>query len=340
MALRSIPAMLEYVRLAERRAPRAWLLNFTNPVGIVSQALLAAGARRVIGVCDTPREMFEAVARQLALESRNCFFDYFGLNHLGWLRRVLIGGEDQLPRLLAEPEHLAAVYHVPLFDSAFLVKLRMLPTEYVYFYLNAAEAVAKLKQAGSTRGEMVREQERMLFQTLAGEGSDAKILAAYDNYLTARNATYFALETGARVGEEELEHARRDLYEKAAGYERIAVDVIRAIAGHMPAMFPVNVANNGSIDGLSPEDAVEVPCVIDGNGARPLAVGEVPASVRSLFFQVKEYERLTAQAALGGSAALAEKALAANPLVNDKAKAGELARAYRQAHRHWLDYLA
>ncbi len=340
MALRSFPPMLEYVRLAERVAPHAWILNFTNPVGIVSQALLAAGAKRVIGVCDTPREMFEAAARELAISSPAAFFDYFGLNHLGWLRRVLVNGEDQLPRLLRDPQRAASVYHVPLFERDFIQQLGMLPTEYVYFYVKANEATAKLKKAGSTRGQMVAEQERVLFQSLASDGATPeKMLAAYDNYLATRNATYFALETGAAVSEQALEHARGELYQKAAGYERIAVDVMRAIARNSPAVFPVDVANNGSIDGLGAQDAVEVPCVIDANGARPLAVGEVPASVRELFFRVKDYERLTAEAALCGSASVATRALAANPLVNDMKKADELARAYREAHRPWLDYL-
>src|SRR5512133_3438659 len=146
MALRSIPAVLEYARLAQRVAPHAWLLNFTNPVGIVLQALIAAGVERAIGICDTPREMFDNAARELGIASEGAFFDYFGLNHLGWVRRILVGGEDLVPRVLAQPERVAEIYHVPLFEAEYLGRTKLLPTEYVYFYLHADEAAAKLKR--------------------------------------------------------------------------------------------------------------------------------------------------------------------------------------------------
>jgi 6-phospho-beta-glucosidase len=340
MALRTIPAVLEYARLAERIAPTAWLLNFSNPVGIVLQALLAAGITRTIGVCDTPRELFESVAGLLGVPSREAFFDYFGLNHLGWVRSVQVNGRDRLPELFDNPERLAHAYHVPLFTPEYLRNLRLLPTEYVYFYLHGPEAADKLKRAGRTRGEMVNQQEQQLFQAVAAGANDTgTVISAYDNFLANRNATYFQLETGAKVDREKLDTARKELYEKAAGYERIAVDVMRAIARNRPTVFPVDVANNGSIDELGPRDAVEVPCVMDANGARPLAVGSVPPSVRPLLLQVKEYERLTAKAALEGSAAVAAQALAANPLVNDRELADRMSAEYFRAHQPYLGYL-
>jgi 6-phospho-beta-glucosidase len=339
MALRSIPAVLEYARLAERVAPRAWLLNFTNPVGIVLQALVAAGVQRAIGICDTPREMFENAARELGIESQCAFFDYFGLNHLGWVRRILVHGEDLLPRLLAQPEKVARIYHVPLFNAEYLSATRLLPTEYLYFYLHADEAAAQIKRAGSTRGEAVAEQEQRLFAALAtSNGDSARMLERYDDYLAERQATYFLLETGESVSELDVAHARSELYQKAAGYDRVAVDVMRAIAGNRRAVFPVDVANQGAIVHFAANDAVEVPCEIDQRGARPLPVGSVPETVRPLLTQVKEYERLTAQASLSGSLSMAAEALRANPLVGERVDAIELARHYREAHRD-LGYL-
>lgn len=340
MALRTIPTVLEYARLAEKIAPKAWLLNFSNPVGIVLQALLAAGITRTIGVCDTPRELFESVAAQLGVPSREAFFDYFGLNHLGWVRSVQVNGRDRLNELFDHPDRLAHAYHVPLFTAEYLRSLRLLPTEYVYFYLHGREAAEKLKRAGRTRGEMVSEQEQQLFKTVAaGMNDSGHVISAYDNFLASRNATYFQLETGAKVDEEKLNTARKELYEKAAGYERIAVDVMRAIARNRPTVFPVDVANNGSIDELNSRDAVEVPCVMDANGAKPLAVGSIPEQVRPLLLQVKEYERLTAKAALEGSAAVATAGLAANPLVQDHELAGKLSADYIRAHQPYLGYL-
>ncbi len=340
MALRTIPIVLEYARTAARVAPNAWLLNFSNPVGIVQQALFEAGVRRTIGVCDTPREMFESVAAALGISSECTFFDYLGLNHLGWIRSIYVGGHDRLPELLQDPERLAHIYHVPLFDTGYLQRLALLPTEYVYFYENGNRTVAKLKQASQTRGQMVAQQEQELFQRVAAAGHDgSKAAAAYDNFLATRNATYFQLETGAQVGEQKLESARKELYEKAAGYERIAVDVMKAIANNRPAVFPVDVPNHGAIDDLQDCDAVEVPCVIDSNGARALAIGPVPVQVRSLLFQVKEYERLTARAALKGSAELAIAGLKLNPLISAPQIAEQIGAHYLRRHSPYLDYL-
>jgi len=339
MALRSIPAVLEYARLAERVAPRAWLLNFTNPVGIVLQALVAAGTQRAIGICDTPREMFENAARELGIESECAFFDYFGLNHLGWVQRILVNGDDLLPRLLAHPEKVARIYHVPLFGPEYLSLTQLLPTEYVYFYLHADEAAAKLNSAGSTRGEAVAAQESRFFALLAmSNGDRACMLERYDDYLAERQATYFRLETGERASQQDVAQARSELYQKAAGYDRIAVDVMRAIARNERAVFPVDVANQGAISHFEPNDVVEVPCEINARGARPLPVGSAPESVRPLLTRVKEYERLTAQAALSGSLSMAAEALRLNPLVGERVDALEFALEYRESHRD-LGYL-
>jgi 6-phospho-beta-glucosidase len=340
MALRTIPVVLEYARLAEKLAPHAWMLNFSNPVGIVLQALLAAGITRTIGVCDTPREMFEIVAAALGIRSQEAYFDYVGLNHLGWLRSIQVDAKDRLAPIFDDPQKLSHIYHVPLFSPEYLRELQLLPTEYVHFYLNAERAVEKLKKAARSRGQMVLEQEQKLFQTVAAGAGDSKSVgSAYDDFLATRNATYFQLETDATVDSRKLERARKELYEKSAGYERIAVDVMRAIASNRPAIFPVDVANNGAMDELTATDAVEAPCVIDSNGAKPLAVGAIPPQVRSLLLQVKEYERLTAKAALEGSARVAAEGLAANPLVKDRALAEELTQEYRQAHGTHLQYL-
>ena len=123
MAMRNIPPAIEYARLVAREAPRAWIVNFTNPVGIITQAMTAADAR-VIGICDTPTELFEDVAHVLGLDSSQCHFDYFGLNHLGWLREVYCDGAPQLFRLWSKPTLLEQVYRTPLFDPAFLRTLR------------------------------------------------------------------------------------------------------------------------------------------------------------------------------------------------------------------------
>lgn len=333
MALRSIPVVVEYARLAQRISPRAWLLNFTNPVGIVLQALVSEGIDQTIGICDTPREMFENAAGQLGIDASSAFFDYFGLNHLGWVRRIVADGKDLLPHLLAQPQNVEKIYHVPLFEQQYLDRTRLLPTEYVYFYLHGDEAAAKLKRANRTRGEAVADQEQRFFASLTtANGNADRMLDAYDSYLAERHATYFRLETANTPTDHDVARARAELYEKAAGYDRIAVDVMRAIASDQRVVFPVDVANGGAISDFAADDAVELPCEIDARGARPLPFGAIPEPARELLLQVKQYERLTAKAALTGSLKVAADALRTNPLVGDRVDCDRLAKEYRDAH--------
>lgn len=340
LSLRTIPILLDYARQVRRLAPGAWLLNFTNPVGTVHQALYQAGLRdRVIGICDTPREQFEHLAQALDVSLDEAFFDYLGLNHLGWIRRVLVNGVDRMKEALESSQRIRKVYRMPFFEEKFLRDLGLFPTEYLYFYYRPDHARRSTQAGGQTRGQLILQFEEQLMKTVAST-RDARVIAeAYDDYLARRNASYMAVETGQAVDEHRLARAREELYRQAAGYERIALDVMRAIYNNRPTVMPVDLPNRGAIPELEDEDAVEVPAAIDGNGAHPLAAGRIPGQVRSLLLQVKECERLTAQAALSGSARLAEEAFTAHPLIQSRDLARNLVAAYRQAHRPHLDYL-
>jgi 6-phospho-beta-glucosidase len=316
MALRTIPHAVEYARLVEREAPRAWVISFTNPVGIITQAMTTATRARVIGICDTPTELFEDVAHVLGVESSRCDFDYFGLNHLGWLREVRCDGEPQLHRVWDDPELLKRVYRAPLFDLTSLRQLRLLPTEYLFYYYEPHVALENTKKAGQTRGGAIAQLNAELFGSLAVEGADRR--RVYEQYLQARNAGYMQIESGA------AQPIERSPWAGLTGYDKIALSVVRAIHFNSNAIIPLNVPNRGAIRDLDELDVVEVPCVVNANGARPLAVGAVPGRVRGLLVRVKEYERLTVEAASTRSVEVAERALAANPLVGERALARRL----------------
>ena len=342
LALRTIPILVRYARKVAELVPRAWMINFTNPVGIMAEAFIRDGiSDRCIGVCDTPREQFLHLAEALGVPLERASFDYFGLNHLGWIRGILMDGRDVMQDLLASDEALERAYPIPLFSKPFLRKLGLLPTEYLFYYYSTREAYRKTLASGDTRGGLIQRLESQLMQSVAEAGrNETGILEAYDLYLASRNASYMAIESGEPCETDRLDAARENLYQSAAGYERIALDVIGAIYNNRPRVMPVDVANQGAIQDLGCEIAVEVPCSIDSNGARPLAAGHLPEQIRDLLFQVKEFERITVAAALQGSRSLAIDALTANPLVERRELAEKLVNAYQRAHAPWLDYLA
>ncbi len=310
MALRTIPPMVAYAQEVRRLAPGAWIVNFTNPVGMITEAVRTV-TDRVIGICDTPMELYEEVAHALELPSAECRFDYFGLNHLGWIREVFHRGEPQLHRLWSDPDRLRQVYRAPLFDPAFLSELQLLPTEYVYYYYRAQDAYEHLRRAGLSRGRVIEDLNDRLFRDLAAAHADAPVV--YEQYLAARSAGYMQLESGGQPV------TAVSPWAALTGYDKIALAVVRAVFFNANALIPLSVANAGNIPALGAADVVEVPCLVNANGAQPMHVGMVPERVRPLLEQVKAYERMTVRAALSRSLALSREALALNPLVRDPA---------------------
>jgi 6-phospho-beta-glucosidase len=319
MAARTIPPMVDYAREIAREAPGAWIINFTNPVGMTTEAMRTESSR-VIGICDTPTELFAEAAHALGLATERCFFDYFGLNHLGWLREVYSRGEPQLHRLWEDAGRLQSVYRVPLFDSVSLQTLKLLPTEYVYYYDQPTRAFDNVRRAGQSRGRAVEELTRVLFESLEARrlAPDAEVIAVYQSYLRTRSAGYMQIESGNYALTPPATPS------ELSGYDRIALGVVRAIHFDTNAIIPLSVPNRGNIAPLQTDDVVEVPCVVNAHGARPLHVGPVPGRIVPLLTHVKEYERLTVRAALAQSLDAAHEALARNPLVPDRATAAAL----------------
>jgi 6-phospho-beta-glucosidase len=307
MAIRTIPHMIRYAGEIQRRAPRAWIINFTNPVGIVTEAVSAETGARIVGICDTPTELFFEAARALDIPADQCRFDYFGLNHLGWLREIYYRGEPQFARLWAHPDLLSRVYRAPLFEHAFLQELRLLPTEYLYYYYRPDTAAEHLRRAGTTRGSVIARLNENLLASLRTPGADG--VAIYREYLSARNASYMQLESGVGGTNPAADWAA------PTGYDRIALSVVRAIHLNLGSIIPLNVQNCGNLPFLERDDIVEIPCVVNCNGPLPLHVGPVPEAAVSLMVRVKQYERLTVRAGVTGDRELLCRALAGNPLV-------------------------
>jgi 6-phospho-beta-glucosidase len=319
MALRTIPTALEYARLVEKLAPAAWIVNFTNPAGIITQAISNHTGARVVGICDTPAELFYQIARALDEPLDNVRCEYFGLNHLGWIRGVRLRGKDVLDRLLEDDELLRRLYPAELFAPAFLRALRLIPTEYLYFYYNQTQARANQTHVGVTRGEELASLNRNVWKTLEGcmrSGDAAGALTAYRQYLNRRNASYMRLDAEGKSAFN-VPDPDWDPFEGVTGYHRIAVDTLRALISDEPHHLVLNVRNESTLEGLRRDDVIETQCMVDKFGARPLAIGSIPESVQGLVFSVKQFERLTIQAVIEGSWDAAVLALATNPIVGN-----------------------
>ena len=337
MALRTLPVTLAHAKIVERVAPKAWFINFTNPAGLITQALTHHTSLKVIGICDTPSELFHRIAEALGASREQVVCDYAGLNHLGWVRRVHLRGEDVTDRLLDDTELLRALYPTGLFDPALIQTLRLIPTEYLFFYYSQRKAYRNQLKAGASRGEELERMNAGLFERLTTL-TDAAALETYRAYLQQRNASYMKLEGEAGSAFTPVEN-EPDPFDAATGYHRIALDVMSALLSDRPREIVLNVLNRGAIDDLDPDDIVEVPCDVDCTGAHPRQTGRLPESVRGLTLSVKAYERTAIRAALAGSRSIAQLALLEYPSIAQWELAGELLSSLRAADPDGLQYL-
>ena len=337
MALRTLPVTIAHAKAVERVAPDAWFINFTNPAGLITQALTHNTTLKVIGICDTPIELFHRIAAAVGESHHDMTFDYAGLNHLGWVRRVLLRGEDITGRLLSNPTLLRSLYPADLFDPVLIQTLQLIPTEYLFFYYSQRKALANQLRAGVSRGEELERMNADLFQQLNSEDA-VQALVTYRNYLIRRNSSYMKLETEAGSAFT-AEQDQTDPFEAATGYHRIALDVMTGLVSDTPREIVVNVQNRGAIEDLEADDIVEVPCEIDRNGARPHRTGRLPEAVRGLVESVKTYERTAIRAALAGSGALAQLAMLEYPIIGQWELAREVLGALIKRDPAGLGYL-
>src|SRR5262249_42880673 len=272
--LRTVPVMVELARRVAERAPRAWFVNFTNPAGLVTEAIRTELGDRAVGICDSPAGLCRRVAAALGRRPPGPRVAHFGVNHLGWLRSVHDGERDLLPGLLADDGLLASFEEGRLFGGDWLRALGMIPNEYLFFYYFASDTVGALRSGLQTRAEFLLRQQAGFY----GQNSRTPeaALEAWRATRREREGTYFA-EAHAAAGIA----ASEDGFEAIGGYEGEALAVVEAIALNRQRVLILDAANSSSLPFLDADAVVEVPCVVDGTGARPLAVGEVPGHARA-----------------------------------------------------------
>lgn len=323
--LRTVPVAVDIARRVARLAPDAWVINFTNPAGLVTEAMARHLGDRVIGICDSPVGLGRRVARVLGEDPGTAFIDYVGLNHLGWLRGLRIDGRDQLPRLLADPALLGSIEEGRLFGADWLRSLGSIPNEYLHYYYFNRETVRAYREAERTRGAFLRDQQAGFYAEMEKPGAPA--LATWDRTRAEREATYMAHNReAAGAGERAVE----DL--ESGGYEKVALALMRAIAHDSRATLILNVRNGTTLSALDADAVIEVPCLVDANGAHPVAVAPLPYHATALVCAVKGVEREVLAAAESGSRTTAVKAFALHPLVDSVTVARRLVDGYVDVH--------
>ncbi|MEV5202504.1 6-phospho-beta-glucosidase [Streptomyces sp. NPDC053720] len=323
--LRTVPVAVDLAQRVARLAPEAWVINFTNPAGLVTEAMSHYLGDRVIGICDSPVGLGRRIARVLGADPDRARIDYVGLNHLGWVRGLYVDGRDELPRLLADPELLGSFEEGRLFGTDWLRSLGAVPNEYLHYYYFNREAVRAYQDAEQTRGAFLREQQEGFYARMKDPATPA--LSAWDRTRAEREATYMSENREvAGVGERD----ESDL--ESGGYEQVALALMRAVARNERTSLILNVRNGTTLPVLDADAVIEVPCLVDANGAHPVAVDPLPYHAVGLVTAVKAVERAVLDAAASGSRATAVKAFALHPLVDSVTVAGRLVDGYIEVH--------
>jgi 6-phospho-beta-glucosidase len=323
--LRTIPVMTRIAERIAELAPAAYVLNFTNPAGMITEAMQAVLGEQVVGICDTPLDLGRRLARLMRIEPSRLHLDYVGLNHLGWVRRLLHDGVDVLPALLAD-ERVGALDEARVFGVPWLRALGSVPNEYLYYYYRTRDAVAAVQEAGRTRGEFLEDQQSAAYADILAD--PVRAAQRWEEAVAERHGTYMA---DARNGHEPAPEEQEETPLEEQGYAGVALQVMGAIAGSRRATMVLDVRNGTTVAGL-PEDAVvEVPCAVDATGVHPLATPPPDLHQLGLMQQVKAVERLTIRAATTGSRDEARLAFALHPLVPSLDVAERLLDGYCEA---------
>jgi 6-phospho-beta-glucosidase len=301
-ALRTIPVILELAHEIETICPEAWLINYTNPSGIIAEALGKYSKAKWIGLCSGPNDWSKKILDAMEVDHRRASVDWMGLNHLGFAVRVWVDGEDRTEQAV---KAIAQKWSV---DDEWLQTLGFIPATYLRYYYHHHSVVTEMvAEDYKTRGEQVQEIEAELLRQYTDTG-----LADKPALLKQRGG---------------------------GGYADTAFAAMRAIYRNSSERQVLQVLNKGGIDGISADASVEIPCLLDKSGPHPLQMGEIPLPIRGLIQSVKCYESLTVQAAVEGSRKIALQALMAHPFVSDWKVAKPMMEELLTANQKWLPWV-
>ncbi|WP_458352230.1 6-phospho-beta-glucosidase [Peribacillus frigoritolerans] len=311
--LRTIPVILEICRDMEELCPDAWLVNFTNPAGMVTEAVLRySNIKKVVGLCNVPIGMRMGIAKALDVDPDRVQVDFAGLNHMVFGLDVYVDGKsvkDKVINKLGNPENEMTMKNIAGFawDHDFIKGMGIIPCGYHRYYYKTDEMLAEEKESSATNGtraEVVQQLEKDLFELYRDPELNVK-----PTQLEKRGGAY---------------------------YSEAACSLINSIYNDKRDIQPVNTRNNGAIASIPDESAIEINCVITKEGPRPIAIGDLPVAVRGLVQQIKSFERMAAEAAVTGDYHKALVAMTINPLVPSDTIAKKMLDEMLEAHKEDL----
>jgi len=307
-ALRTVPVILDICKDIEELAPDAWLFNFTNPAGIVTEAVQKYSKVKTVGLCNSPINFYKFLAKEYGVTERDVLPEFVGINHLHWVTAAYVNGEDKLPELIGKGrEYTASNVTAFDWDADFLSSLGAIPTYYLrYFYMTdkmLEDMKASLEKNG-TRADVVSRVEAELFELYKDVNLKEK-----PKQLEQRGGAY---------------------------YSEAAVNLMYSLYTDRRDIQTLNVRNGNIIDFLPEDASIEVNCVVTAQGPIPIPLQNVPAHVTGLLHAVKTYESLTIEAAISGDKGIALQALVHHPLVPSVSVAKTLLEEMLEANKEYL----
>ena len=314
-AFRTIPVILDIVRDIEKICPDAWLINFTNPAGMVTEAILRyTNFKKTIGLCNVPVNMVSCFAKMLGVEEDEVTMEIQGINHFIFATDVFVNGESRFDELLHKYAYLKEEDAIQMknfvslpYSPSFIKGLNAIPCPYHNYYFYTKEQLIEEQiqyQKGTVRGEVVSQTEEELFEL-------------YSHKELAEKPQQLAMRGGAK-------------------YSDAACNLIASIYNNTGDIQYVDVRNNGAIADLPADSAVEVACRITSDGPKPIATGELKLPISGYVHMMKTFERLVCEAAVTGNRDLAVTALNMNPLCQSDSDANQVVDELIEAHKEFL----
>lgn len=335
-AMRSVSALVEYCELVKKYAkPDCKVFNFTNPAGVVSQTLRDMGYDFTYGICDAPSGMLRTFEKLYDAEEGSAEGEVYGLNHLSYFKSIKLNGKEIMDELI-ENDKAYTDTDMRYFEKSLLRERGAVLNEYLYYFYYRETAIKNILKAGKTRGEQICEINKAMTNELSKIDIDSdfdKAFKIFEHWYGVRENNYMASETGVK----RAVPWHFDIYQKDnGGYAGVALKFIEIAQSNSKGSMILCVPNGNAINGLRPDDVVEITCDITSDGAVPHHFGDVDEQNLELIRRVKMYERLASKAIREQSVQSAVEALTLHPLVNSYSLAKKLVNSYLELNKNYI----